>query len=82
MSKHPDAMGDRMKDYEGREAKRKFLPMLPVIARIDGRTFSKFTKPFDKPFDERLSDAMRETTKNWLSKLMLISDTYNPTKSR
>lgn len=55
-------IGDRMKDYEGREAKRLFLPMIPIIARIDGRTFSKFTRPFDKPFDPRLANAMRKTT--------------------
>lgn len=67
MSKHPDAFGDRMKDYEGREAKERFLPMLPIIARIDGRTFSKFTKPFKRPFDERLSNAMRLTTAELVS---------------
>jgi len=55
------SIGDRMKDYEGREAKRLFLPLLPIIARIDGRTFSKFTRPFEKPFDSRLANAMRKT---------------------
>lgn len=63
MSKHPDDFGDRMKDFESREAKRTFLPMLPIVARIDGRSFSKFTRPFQKPFDDRLSNAMQETTK-------------------
>lgn len=63
MSKHPDEFGDRMKDYEGREAKRQFLPLLPIIARIDGRTFSKFTRPFRKPFDSRVANAMRMATK-------------------
>lgn len=57
-----DELGNRMKEYEGREAGRKFMPLLPIIARIDGRGFSKFTKPFDKPFDTRLASAMRSTT--------------------
>lgn len=63
MSRGVDDFGDRMKDFEGREAKRTLMPTLPIIARIDGRTFSKFTKPFDKPFDSRLANAMRETTR-------------------
>ena len=39
-----DALGDRMKAYEAQEAGRRLIPMLPVLARIDGRCFSKFTK--------------------------------------
>jgi len=57
-----DDFGDRMKSYEKHETSRHFLSTLPVIARIDGRKFSKFTKPFKKPFDTRISDAMRTTT--------------------
>jgi tRNA(His) 5'-end guanylyltransferase len=56
-----DDFGDRMKAYEATETKRKFTPMLPIIARIDGRSFSKFTKHFDKPFDSRLTSAMQDT---------------------
>ena len=56
-----DDFGDRMKAYEATETKRKFTPMLPIIARIDGRSFSKFTKHFDKPFDNRLTSAMQDT---------------------
>lgn len=57
-----DDLGDRMKHYEGIEAQRRLLPDLPVVARIDGRKFSRFTKPFDKPFDTRLTSAMDITT--------------------
>lgn len=56
-----DDFGDRMKAYEATETKRKFTPMLPIIARIDGRSFSTFTKHFDKPFDSRLTSAMQDT---------------------
>jgi tRNA(His) 5'-end guanylyltransferase len=56
------ALGDRMKLYEGLEAGRVLLPYLPVLARLDGMCFSKFTKPLRRPYDIDLSSAMRETT--------------------
>jgi tRNA(His) guanylyltransferase len=56
-----DAFGDRMKRYEAVEAQRALPPELPVLVRIDGRRFSKFTRGFRKPFDPDLSGAMRET---------------------
>ena len=59
-----DSFGDRMKMYEGIEAGRRFMPLLPIVARIDGRAFSKFTRGFAKPFDQRMSDAMIATTKH------------------
>lgn len=58
-----DDLGDRMKAYEARETERRFLPMLPVYARIDGRNFSGFTRGMARPYDERMSRAMVETTK-------------------
>lgn len=58
-----DDFGDRMKLYEMAEAGRKFMPLLPVIARIDGRSFSKFTKGLERPYDIRLSKLMVATTK-------------------
>ena len=58
-----DALGDRMKAYEAQETARRFLPMLPVYARIDGRSFSAFTRDMARPYDERMSRAMVETTK-------------------
>lgn len=58
-----DDFGDRMKMYEGIEAKRKLNPYTPIIIRVDGKGFSKFTKGFVKPFDPRLSGAMNATCK-------------------
>lgn len=58
-----DELGDRMKAYEAVEAKRRLDTSVPVVARIDGRSFSKFTRPFVKPFDARLTSAMDEATK-------------------
>ncbi len=60
--KHTDEFGDRMKMYEGAEAKRKLMPLLPIVARIDGRAFHKFTKGMDRPFDEALRSCMVGTT--------------------
>ena len=59
-----DELGDRMKMYEGIECSRIFMPGLPVVARIDGRGFSKFTKGMTRPFDMKMIRAMVETTKH------------------
>ena len=56
-------LGDRMKMYERHETGRRFLPLLPVYARIDGRCFSSFTRGMDRPYDVRMADCMTETTK-------------------
>jgi tRNA(His) 5'-end guanylyltransferase len=59
-----DSFGDRMKGYEAHETSRRFLPGLPVYARIDGRSFSKFTKGMRRPFDERMTHAMVKATRH------------------
>lgn len=61
-----DALGDRMKMFEGLEAQRKFMPGVPIIARLDGRGFSRFTKGLNRPYDERMSRCMMETAKRLL----------------
>ncbi|MEZ4450394.1 MAG: tRNA(His) guanylyltransferase Thg1 family protein [Nannocystaceae bacterium] len=58
-----DDFGDRMKMYEKMEAGRRFMPLLPIVARIDGRSFSKFTRDLERPFDARLSGLMIDTVK-------------------
>lgn len=57
-----DAIGDRLKEYEKAETSGKFLPMLPVYARLDGRSFSKFTKGMNRPFDKDMSEVMTKVT--------------------
>ncbi len=52
-----------MKEYEAFECSRRFLPMLPIYARLDGRGFSRFTHDFDRPYERRMSIAMVETAK-------------------
>ena len=56
------SLGDRMKWYEKRYA-HVVMPMIPVMARIDGRSFSKFTSGLARPYDERMSRLMIDTTK-------------------
>jgi len=62
MSKHLDALGDRMKMYENACCGDKAMPLLPVCARIDGRCFHNFTKDLQRPFDENFHKAMLYTT--------------------
>ena len=50
-----DDFGDRMKVYEMAEAGRRLMPLLPAVARLDGKGFSGFTRGLARPFDERLS---------------------------
>lgn len=56
-------LGDRMKLYEGQESGRRFLPLLPVCARLDGKAFHTFTRGLRRPFDERMSRLMIDTTR-------------------
>ena len=52
----------RMKEYEKRN--RYYLQKrIPVMIRIDGRSFHTFTKGFQKPFDNILIKSMQETMK-------------------
>jgi tRNA(His) 5'-end guanylyltransferase len=56
-----DGLGDRMKQYESTGAGRRLMPLLPAIARLDGRAFHSFVRGLDKPFDARLSRLMIDT---------------------
>jgi tRNA(His) guanylyltransferase len=63
-----DSLGDRMKGYEATETDRVFDPALPLVARLDGRAFSTFTRGLAKPFDADLSNIMREVTAHLVEK--------------
>lgn len=65
-----DEFGARMKAYEAAETSRRLDPHLPIYARIDGRSFSRFTRGMARPFDERMLDAMIATTKH------LVAETH------
>lgn len=58
-----DHLGDAMKALEGAETSRTFHPDFPLYARLDGRSFSSFTKKMKRPFDDDFRYCMAETTK-------------------
>ena len=57
-----DTLGNRMKIYEGAEAMRKLMPLLPIMVRLDGKAFHTFTKDLNRPYDTRFQQLMFETT--------------------
>ena len=56
-----------LKEYE-QFSQLKIVPDLPIIIRIDGRSFSKYTKQLGlkKPFDKRLRNLFIEVSKDVL----------------
>lgn len=86
-----DALGDRMKTYEQAEAGRKLMPLLPIMVRVDGRSFSNFTRDLVRPFDNQMHQLMVDTTAFLVKEtnarvgytqsdeisLILYSDNYN-----
>jgi tRNA(His) guanylyltransferase len=58
-----DALGDRMKAYEAMEAGRRLMPGLPIMIRLDGRSFHTFTRGMPRPFHLPMSQAMIETAR-------------------
>jgi tRNA(His) 5'-end guanylyltransferase len=58
-----ETMGDWCKFLEKNFSPEIMIPGLPVIIRLDGNNFSKWTVGLERPFDERLVQLMTETTK-------------------
>lgn len=61
-----DELDAKMRVYETAND-RCVIPGMYMVARIDGRGFTKLTKethPFEAPFDERFRDLMIETVKH------------------
>lgn len=56
------SLGDRMKMYE-RKRDERFIPLIPIIARLDGRSFHTFCRGLDRPFDANMSNAMLSAAK-------------------
>lgn len=68
MIRDVDRLGDILKGFE-ENTQSLLIPGLPVIMRLDGKTFSKFTKGLERPFDAAFRHCMIETTK-YIAKLM------------
>lgn len=56
-----ETMGDWCKWLERNFSPDVMIPTLPVIIRLDGNNFSKWTIGLEKPFDEKLNQLMTET---------------------
>ena len=64
-----DDLDSKMRVFETSQD-RSVLPNMFIIARIDGRSFTKLTKEvhqFNAPFDERFRDYMVETVKHLMA---------------
>lgn len=57
-------LGDWCKWLEKNFSPEVMIPTLPVIVRLDGENFSKWTRGLKKPFDDRLTDTMIATVKD------------------
>lgn len=54
------SLGNRMKSYEI-ISKNFLMRRVPVVIRLDGKSFHSFTRGFDKPFDAIIEYAMVAT---------------------
>lgn len=62
------SFGDRMKRFE-LSGESYLVPRMPVMIRIDGKAFSKFTKGLRKPMDEDLRLCMEYTAFELVKKI-------------
>ena len=60
MSKNDPAM-QRMKDYYESRSRTFLTRRVPAIIRLDGRSFSNYTKNLEKPFDDGFIEDMNST---------------------
>ncbi|MFO0649236.1 MAG: tRNA(His) guanylyltransferase Thg1 family protein [Polyangiales bacterium] len=58
-----ESLAERMKALESAEALRRLPPGTIAVARVDGRSFSRYTRDLARPFDPRLSRLMIETAR-------------------
>lgn len=64
-----DKFGDRMKGYEN-TYRMKLPKRMPIIIKIDGKSFHTYTRGLEKPFDRYLTYAMWETCKYLAQNIM------------
>lgn len=56
------SIGTRMRNYEDAQ-KTSLLRRVPVVIRIDGKSFHSFTRGMERPFDDGLMRCMNDTTR-------------------
>ena len=70
-----DSLGDRMKQFEN-ISQHKLIPKLPVIMRLDGNCFHRFTHELDTPFDSDLVSCFQSTAFGLLNKIQGATFAY------
>lgn len=61
-------IGDRIKAFERQSpAAGLLMPGIPIVARLDGRCFGRFTGDLDRPFDRGLTEIMQATTERLMA---------------
>jgi len=58
---HNDSLGDRMKNNYENRFRYQLIRRMPVIIRLDGKSFHTLTHKCEKPFDGNLSKCMEYT---------------------
>lgn len=58
-----ETLAERMKALETAEVGRRLPSGSVAVARVDGRSFSRYTRDLTRPFDPRLSQLMIETAR-------------------
>lgn len=62
MNDSKDRLGDRLKAMESTYGSISVKPSEHLYVRLDGRSFSRFTRSFDKPFDVDMHSLMLNVT--------------------
>ena len=60
MTTHQKSLGDRMKEYEN-VTNTTLYRRMPIILRIDGRSFHTLTQFMERPYDENFISVMNKT---------------------
>ena len=57
------SIGDRMKSFYEEKSQISLIRKIPVIIRLDGRSFHTFCKRFEKPYDILLNECLNNVLK-------------------
>lgn len=71
-----DDLGMRMKNNYETISKYRLTRRMPVIIRIDGRSFHTYTRGFQKPFDPILMKSMQKTMQSLCENIQGVSAAY------
>lgn len=62
-------LSDRMKLYESHQTNNKLMLNLPIMVRLDGKSFHSWCRTAQRPFDNRVQTLFDETTKYLVDKV-------------